>query len=194
MPRRIPRSTSDAAARSRRPSATTFTARVTQWVCRARSSTPTRSSSTCYRTASCSTSSGTTASGRSGWTGASCRRTHRTSRGGGVLGWPPGRRHAVVDSVGRGPHVGGLLRYPHSDVMHLEERYRRVSADTLELIMTVTDASHAKPEEPDQAVRCRRASSRRPRVGSCRGHLRPDRRFDFIRTIRGPAGTVPRTR
>jgi hypothetical protein len=36
--------------------------------------------------------------------------------------------------------------YPHSDVMHLEERYRRISADTLELVMTVTDAKfYAKP-------------------------------------------------
>ena len=29
--------------------------------------------------------------------------------------------------------------YPHSDQMRLEERYRRVDADTLELVMTITD-------------------------------------------------------
>jgi hypothetical protein len=29
--------------------------------------------------------------------------------------------------------------YPHSEQMRLEERYRRVSADTLELVMTITD-------------------------------------------------------
>ncbi len=29
--------------------------------------------------------------------------------------------------------------YPHSEEMHLEERYRRVDADTLELTMTLTD-------------------------------------------------------
>jgi hypothetical protein len=36
--------------------------------------------------------------------------------------------------------------YPHSDQMRLEERYRRVDADTLELTMTITDpAIYAKP-------------------------------------------------
>ncbi len=35
---------------------------------------------------------------------------------------------------------------PHSDQMHLEERYRRVDADTLELVMTLTDPkAYTKP-------------------------------------------------
>lgn len=36
--------------------------------------------------------------------------------------------------------------YPHTEEMKLEERYRRVSADTLELVMTVTDPEYySKP-------------------------------------------------
>lgn len=53
----------------------------------------------------------------------------------------------VVESVGHDErtwidHFG----YPHSDMMRLEERYRRIRYDTLELQMTITDAKiYTKP-------------------------------------------------
>ena len=43
--------------------------------------------------------------------------------------------------------------YPHSDQMRLEERYRRVDANTLELIMTVTDpVIYSKPFVSDTKI------------------------------------------
>ena len=57
----------------------------------------------------------------------------------------------VVDSVGFDPrtwldHNG----YPHSDQMRLQERYRLVDADTLELRMTITDPEfYAQPFQSD---------------------------------------------
>jgi hypothetical protein len=46
----------------------------------------------------------------------------------------------VVDSLGFDERSWvDKFGYPHSDQMRLEERYRRTSADTLELIMTITD-------------------------------------------------------
>jgi hypothetical protein len=53
----------------------------------------------------------------------------------------------VIDSVGFDPrtwldHNG----YPHSDEMRLQERYRLIDADTLELTMTLTDPEYySKP-------------------------------------------------
>ena len=60
----------------------------------------------------------------------------------------------VVDSVGFDPrtwldHNG----YPHSDQMRLQERYRLLDADTLELRMTITDAEYyAQPFQSDVKV------------------------------------------
>jgi hypothetical protein len=60
----------------------------------------------------------------------------------------------VVDSIGFDErtwldHNG----YPHSDQMHLEERYRRLDANTLELIMTVTDpVIYSKPFVSDTKI------------------------------------------
>ena len=46
----------------------------------------------------------------------------------------------VVDSVGFDDRTWlDQLGHPHSDEMRLEERYRRVSADTMELTMTLVD-------------------------------------------------------
>ena len=46
----------------------------------------------------------------------------------------------VVDSLGFDERSWvDKFGYPHSDQMRLEERYRRTSADTFELIMTITD-------------------------------------------------------
>jgi hypothetical protein len=45
------------------------------------------------------------------------------------------------------------LGYPHSEEMRLEERYRRLDADTLELTMTVTDATvYGEPFESDRKL------------------------------------------
>jgi hypothetical protein len=42
------------------------------------------------------------------------------------------------------------LGYPHSEEMRVEERYRRIDADTLELVITVTDpAIYAEPWRSD---------------------------------------------
>ena len=66
------------------------------------------------------------------------------------LGYTVGRWEGdtfVVESVGHDDrtwidHFG----YPHSDMMRLEERYRRLSYDTLELRMTITDPKiYTKP-------------------------------------------------
>ena len=57
----------------------------------------------------------------------------------------------VVDSLGFDPrtwldHNG----YPHTDQMRLQERYRLIDAETLELRMTITDPEYyAKPFESD---------------------------------------------
>ena len=43
--------------------------------------------------------------------------------------------------------------YAHSDEMRLQERYRRVDADTLELTMTITDPQYyTKPWESDRKI------------------------------------------
>jgi hypothetical protein len=53
----------------------------------------------------------------------------------------------VVDSIGFDDRSWvDKFGYPHSEDMRLEERYRRVNQDTLELVMTITDAAlYSKP-------------------------------------------------
>jgi hypothetical protein len=49
----------------------------------------------------------------------------------------------VVDSVGFDARSWlDKLGYPHSENMRVEERYRRVDADTLELVVTITDPEY----------------------------------------------------
>ncbi len=57
----------------------------------------------------------------------------------------------VVESVGFDDRSWlDKLGYPHSDQMHVEERYRRVDADTLELEITVTDpVIYTRPWQSD---------------------------------------------
>jgi hypothetical protein len=57
----------------------------------------------------------------------------------------------VVDSVGfDGRTWVDKFGYPHSEEMRLQERYRRVDAETLELVMTITDpVVYAKPWQSD---------------------------------------------
>ena len=79
--------------------------------------------------------------------------------------------------------------------MHLEERYRRVSADTLELVMTrhrreSTTRSRGRAR-PSSSSCCRKDSSRRTEgwAGLLEDICAPMDEFDFIRTIRDPART-----
>ncbi len=57
----------------------------------------------------------------------------------------------VVDSVAfDGRSWVDKFGYPHSEEMRLQERYRRVDADTLELVMTITDpVVYSKPWSSD---------------------------------------------
>lgn len=57
----------------------------------------------------------------------------------------------VVESVGFDDRSWlDKLGYPHSDQMHVEERYRRVDAETLELVITVTDpVVYTRPWQSD---------------------------------------------
>jgi hypothetical protein len=45
------------------------------------------------------------------------------------------------------------LGYPHSEQMRVEERYRRLDADTLELVVTITDpATYSEPWQSDRKL------------------------------------------
>ena len=70
----------------------------------------------------------------------------------------------VVESVGFDARSWlDKLGYPHSENMRVEERYRRVDAETLELVITVTD-----PEFYTRAVAQRRQALQR-RTATRRG-------------------------
>jgi hypothetical protein len=58
----------------------------------------------------------------------------------------------VVESVGFDDRSWlDKLGYPHSEQMHVEERYRRVDADTLELVITITDPEiYSEPWRSDR--------------------------------------------
>jgi len=60
----------------------------------------------------------------------------------------------VVDTVGFDERTWiGALGYPHSDAMRLQERYRRVAQDTLELTMTLVDPKvYTKPWVSDTHI------------------------------------------
>ncbi len=60
----------------------------------------------------------------------------------------------VVDTVGFDERTWiGSLGYPHSDAMRLQERYRRVAHDTLELTITLVDPKvYTKPWVSDTQI------------------------------------------
>ena len=60
----------------------------------------------------------------------------------------------VVESVGFDDRSWvDKFGYPHSEELYLEERYRRVDADTLELVMTITDpAMYSEPWVSDRKL------------------------------------------
>lgn len=101
----------------------------------------------------------------------------------------------VVESVGHDDrtwidHFG----YPHSEMMRLEERYRRIAYDTVELNMTITDpAYYAKPWK-SQTKRFKLfpkdfIKTADGWTGLLEDLCAPADEFDFNRTIRDPAGT-----
>ena len=60
----------------------------------------------------------------------------------------------VVESIGFDDRSWlDKLGYPHSDELRLEERYRRLDADTMELTMTVVDPIiYSEPFESDPKI------------------------------------------
>ena len=60
----------------------------------------------------------------------------------------------VVETIGVDPRTWlDKFGYPHSEQMHLEERYRRLDADTMELTMTIIDPIvYAEPFESDRKI------------------------------------------
>jgi hypothetical protein len=70
----------------------------------------------------------------------------------------------VVESVGFDARSWlDKFGYPHSEEMRVEERYRRIDADTLELVVTITDpVMYAKPFTSDRKLyRLNRARAKR---------------------------------
>jgi hypothetical protein len=101
----------------------------------------------------------------------------------------------VVESTGYEDRTWiDYFGYPHSDVMHLEERYRRMSYDTLELNMTVTDPKfYAKPWK-SQTKRFKLLPKdfiKTPEgwAGLLEDICAPVDELEFNRVIRDPAGT-----
>jgi hypothetical protein len=101
----------------------------------------------------------------------------------------------VVESVGHEDRTWiDYFGYPHSDQMRLEERYRRISADTLELNMTVTDPAYYKKPWKSQTKRFKLLPKdfiKTPDgwVGLLEDICAPVDELEFNRTIRDPAGT-----
>jgi hypothetical protein len=101
----------------------------------------------------------------------------------------------VVESVGHDDRTWiDYFGYPHSDQMKLEERYRRVAYDTLELSMTVIDpVYYAKPWK-SQLKRFKLLPKdliKTPEgwTGLLEDICAPVDELEFNRTIRDPAGT-----
>jgi hypothetical protein len=70
----------------------------------------------------------------------------------------------VVESIGFDARSWlDKLGYPHSEEMRVEERYRRIDSDTLELAITVTDpAMYSEPWHSDaKRFRLNRAKATR---------------------------------
>ena len=99
----------------------------------------------------------------------------------------------VVDSIGFDERTWlDRFGYPHSDQMRLEERYRRLDADTLELVMTVTDTKiYTRPWVSDTKIfklNREKATSPDPQV-----YCVPSEENEFNRLIRdgGAAKGLP---
>jgi hypothetical protein len=101
----------------------------------------------------------------------------------------------VIESVGHdGRTWVDYFGYPHSDEMKLEERYRRVSFDTLELSMTLTDSKYYKQPWRSQTKRFKLLSGSFIKTpegweGLLEDICAPVDELEFNRVIRDPAGT-----
>ncbi len=101
----------------------------------------------------------------------------------------------VVESVGHEDRTWiDYFGYPHSEMMKLEERYRRIAFDTLELNMTITDPSYyAKPwkGQTKQFKLLAKDFIKTPEgwSGLLEDLCAPVDELEFNRTIRDPAGT-----
>lgn len=72
----------------------------------------------------------------------------------------------VVDSVGFDDRTWlDKFGFPHTDQMRVEERYRRVDADTLELVITVTDPEYYSRPWVSDVKRFRRNREKTQRWG-----------------------------
>ena len=93
----------------------------------------------------------------------------------------------MVDSIGFDErtwldHFG----YPHSDEMRLVERYRRVDADTLKLMMTLYDPKiYMRPWESETKVLKRNPKSQFEEIFCV-----PTEEQEFNRRLRDPAGGI----
>jgi hypothetical protein len=82
----------------------------------------------------------------------------------------------VVDSVGFDSRSWlDKLGYPHSENMRVEERYRRVDADTLELAITITDPEYYSEPWRSDVKRFRRTAKSR-KVSTSRSTASPPRK------------------
>ena len=93
----------------------------------------------------------------------------------------------VVDSTGFDDrswvdHFG----YPHSDQMHLQERYRRLDHDTLELVMTIDDPKTYTKAWVSDKLTFRLQANDKIREDFCV----PSEEESFNQGVRNPAGGV----
>jgi hypothetical protein len=94
----------------------------------------------------------------------------------------------VVDSMGFDDRTWlDKFGYPHSENMKLQERYRRIDADTLELTMTITDPEmYTRPWVSDTKLfRLDRAKSSR---WDEQIYCVPHRRIQIQSAVRDEAG------
>ena len=86
--------------------------------------------------------------------------------------------------------------FPHSDQMRLEERYRKIAPDKIELVMTLDDPKiYTKPFVGDKKI-FRKLSAEEATVDGWQ-HLLDDRcvpseEFDFNKKVRDPAAGIDR--
>ena len=95
----------------------------------------------------------------------------------------------VVDSMGFDDRTWlDKFGYPHTDQMRLQERYRRVDHDTLELTMTLTDPEfYSRPWESDKKVfKLNAGTIAKPWDEQV--YCVPSEEYKFNRLVRDPAG------
>jgi len=100
----------------------------------------------------------------------------------------------VVESTGHDERTWiDYFGYPHSDELKLTERYRRINADTLELVMVVEDPKFYKKPWTSDVKRFKLLPKdfiKTPEgwAGLLEDICAPSEEFEFNRLIRDPAG------